>query len=695
MTRKGRSQLFIFLLCVGAIVAFHAFGYIGHYGYDDLHYAELANDFRNGKIDYNDHFSFRTPVIALTALSYSLFGISDFASALPAMLISVMILFLVLRLLKNRDNKTLITGLALTTLSGWFLFYSDKLMPDVYVALSVIAALYVIHQYRFRTKSRPVVLYSLGLSLALLFGFMSKGTIILILPLLVYYFIADMVQKKNISFWLFNILTGLAVITLYFLAVKLITGDVFKRFEAITSNSYLNLCSYDQQSFAILLKRISYQFFELIIYQGMATGFIFVIAYFLQRKAGRYFKMEDSFSFWMTSGLILLLSSNFMSISFTSYSPMCLDPRHYLFIIPVVSIPASMVINEYIETKKHKFLIISIAGIIAVLSVFLPVKYFLQQYTPLFALLVVYAFLRKSRFNQHLFVILLMVILSVRPLAMIKYAQKVDYRKQKEIFTKTVLNAQDSTLVITNDVQKRWARYFQNFKSNEPVRIINYNDFESYPADDRKKLLYLSWYTRYLSKMAIHDLPLYAQNILNGIKPVYEDEKLNLLVYDMSDFSDASQKGDVLVHSVNDFEQVYPHWNQNDGHLTRDVVYKGDAGIRVKRYSATFVYPVDSLPLDEISQLMISCNLFCNVKDKTKAEIVISIENADGTYVWNGVKINKYIKAYSNWWPVQHEISVNVGELKENSTLKIFIWNKDNQEAFIDDFDVKIFGRTD
>ena len=87
-----KKQILIFMLFVGVLILYHVFGYIGHYGYDDMQYAKLANDFKNGIIDYSDHFSFRTTLLVLTSLSYSIFGVSDFASSLPAILISILIL---------------------------------------------------------------------------------------------------------------------------------------------------------------------------------------------------------------------------------------------------------------------------------------------------------------------------------------------------------------------------------------------------------------------------------------------------------------------------------------------------------------------------------------------------------------------------------------------------------------------------
>ena len=342
----SKKYVLILLIFVLIFLAHHPLGYIGHYGYDDLHYAKLACDFKNGIIDFGDHYSYRASLILFTSLSYFLFGISDLTSSLPAILISVLILIILFQLLKNKGYKTLIIGLSLTTFSDWFIFYSDKLMPDIYISFSVLTALTVIHKFNYGSRKNRPLAYSILLSMALLFGFLSKGTIVLIIPVLVYYIILDALYKRNLKFWRYFFFSGSAILLLYFFIIWLVTGDFLKRFEAIANNSYINLCSYDKEPFGIVLERIPFGFFELIGAQALATGFIFVVASLLGKGSLRYYlKLNDSFSFWMVSSVILLLSSNFMTISLTSYSPMCLDPRHYLFMVPVVSIPAATVIN--------------------------------------------------------------------------------------------------------------------------------------------------------------------------------------------------------------------------------------------------------------------------------------------------------------------------------------------------------------
>ncbi|RLD65077.1 MAG: hypothetical protein DRI98_15030, partial [Bacteroidetes bacterium] len=402
------SLLLIYIIIVGL---YHFFGYTGHFGFDDLHYAELASGLLNGSLNYEDHYAYRIPVIFLSSLFYGIFGISDFSSSMPALLITFTILIIVFSILRYQGPAVTIIGLSLCTFSNWFIFYSDKLMPDIYVALSVISALAIINRYKYKSDKSRTALYAFLLALSLLFGFMSKGTIVLVIPLLIYLIITDIILKRDLKFWVYSSISGIGLLALYFFFIWIFTGDLMKRFDAIAHNSYLNLCSYDQQSLRILLKRVFLGFFELSIFQSLATGFILVFAILFQRKSLRFFRLNDSFSFFLASAVILFLSSSFMTISPTAYAPMCLDPRHYLFLIPVVAIPASKIISDFFTYKKAAIQIIIALFCITLISFFLQGSIFWKLYLPLFALFTFYYFTGIKKQFQHLFIILFAAIL--------------------------------------------------------------------------------------------------------------------------------------------------------------------------------------------------------------------------------------------------------------------------------------------
>jgi 4-amino-4-deoxy-L-arabinose transferase-like glycosyltransferase len=692
MNRDKIRAYFILLIYIILVILYHLLGYTGHFGFDDIHYAELAADLLKGSVNYEDHYAYRFPVVFFTAFFYWIFGISDFSSSLPALMVTIIILIIVFKILREQGARAIIIGLSLCTFSNWFLFYSDKLMPDIYVALSVIWALAIIHHYKYKSNKRKTALSGFLFAFSLLFGFMSKGTIVLVLPLLLFLFISDIIKKRDLKFWGYSLISGIGLLIIYLFVIWILTGEVLKRFEVIADNSYLNLCSYDQQSLSILLKRVFLGFFELSIFQSLATGFIFVFAYLFQRKGLRYFKLEDSFSFFLVSAMILFLSANFMTISSTSYAPMCLDPRHYLFLVPVVAIPASKIIADYIESKQAAFQIIIALFCITLISFFLQGSTFWKLYLPLFGLFTIYFFTGIKNQFQHLFIILFAAILLLVPMDMISYAQRVKYRKQRELVVDQVLENNKECTIITNEVQKRLLSYYGSFEEEDAMRFLSYEEFEADTAIDGKKLMLLNWYTRYLSGLELSDLPYFARNISPLNKIVFESKDPDLSIYEMSELHYPDKSENPLLYTFNDFENPVPFWNQNNQDFSREIKYAGVKSNQVIEYSATFEYPLDSLLTTDTQSLLIQCSLYCYAEDKTESTIIISFENGSDTYFWKAHRINRYLKAYSNWWPLTFDVTIPQKELKSGSMLKVYVWNNDSPEVYIDNFRINIFG---
>lgn len=689
MNKNRIASPSILLVFTTIVWLYHFFGYAGHFGFDDLHYAELASELLNGNLNIEDHYAYRIPVILSTSLSYLFFEISDFSSSLPALLITFTILLIVFNILRYQGPAVTIIGLSLLTFSNWFLFYSDKLMPDIYVALSVIWALAIINRYKYKSDKSRTALYAFLLAFSLLFGFMSKGTIVLIVPLLIYMIITDIILKRDLKFWVYSSISGIGLLALYFFIVWILTGDLMKRFDAIAHNSYLNLCSYDQQSLRILLKRIFLGFFELSIFQSLATGFIFVFAFLFQRKSLRYFKLNDSFSFFLVSAVILFLSSSFMTISPTTYAPMCLDPRHYLFLIPVVVIPASKIIRDFITYKKAAIQIIIALFCITLISIFLQGSGFWKLYLPLLGLFTFYYFAGIKKQFQHLFIILFAAILLLIPIEMIIYAQQVKYRKQRKLITEHVLEKYRDYTIITNEVQKRLLGYYTGFDKDQSNRFLSYKEFEADTATVGTKLLLLNAHSRYLSGMSQNDLPYYARHISQNNEPVFENKELNIALYELTEFTIPERSQSLLLSSLNDFEKAVPFWQQNEQDLSTDIKYDGAKSNRVTQFSSTFEYPLDSLLLEDSHGVLVHCKLFFYAEDKTSAKLIVSLENMEGAYFWKALELDKYIEAYSNWWPVSFNVTIHPEDFRSESSLKVYVWNTGKQTVYIDNFGIK------
>ncbi len=690
MSRKQVAYL-IFVAHLLFVLLYHGIGYLGHFGYDDLTYAKLAHGLNQGITDFSDHFSFRFPLLWLTALSYQFFGVNDLASAIPSFLITGAILGFVFKILFPYGNRTLIIGLSLACFSQWMMFYSDKIMPDIYVALSVLASLYFIYKEKFISSENRSVVNGFLLSSAFLFGFATKGTIVLFVPILIILFFIDLLKKRQLKFWLSAAISMGCLLAIYLGYIWQLTGEPLTRFSVITDNSYLNFCSYDQQSTLVLLKRIGYQFFELIFINNMLTGYVFLLGFLFRKNILQTFKMENAFSFFYIVAILLLLSANFMTISFSSYVPMCLDVRHYLFIPPVVAIPAAIIIDKFIANKKGAFGIVGMALVLAILSYGKPEMIFWTQYFPLFGLLVLWTLVKKEK-HDKIFIGLLIGVLLLPVIRTIKYARSIDFRTQSEILKEEIFDQYDAAYIITNPAQVHLGNYYNAFGAYGHYTFLRYGQFNPDTLDNRKKLLFLNWYPRFLSNINYESLPYYVRNIDPQNKLLYENKKLNVYLYEFNKITIPTASENVLLKSQHDFESITPdYWNENLEQRIETIRHHGNYAHQPAEFSTTFMAELQNFINDNTTQLSIHTEVFTYWTKETSAQLVISIEDRNGkSYFWKGKNIQSSIQAYSNWWPVDFKVETTLKDIPSDALLKVFVWNKEKSEAYLDDFRIEI-----
>ena len=690
MSRKQVAYL-IFAAHFLIVLLYHAIGYLGHFGYDDLVYAKLAHGLNQGMTNFSDHFSFRFPLIWLTALSYQILGVNDLASAIPSFLITGLILGILFKILFPYGNRTLTIGLSLACFSQWMIFYSDKIMPDIYVALSVLASLYFIYKEKFIHREHKSMINGCLLSGAFLFGFATKGTIILFVPVLVILFLVDVFNKRQFKFWLAAAVSMVILIAIYLGYIWQLTGAPFTRFSVIAENSYLNFCSYDQQSTMVLLKRIGYQFFELIFINNMLTGYIFLLGFLFRKNIGKTFKMETPFSFFYFAAILLLLSANFMTISFSDYVPMCLDIRHYLFIPPVVAIPAAIIINKFITNKEGAIGIVLIAFILVVLSYGKPELIFWTQYFPLFGLLSLWMFV-KNKAQHKIFTGLLLLTLLLPAIRSVKYARSIDFRTQREILKKEIFDRYDTAYIITSPAQSNLGNYYNAFGDYGDYTFLPYGQFDPDTLKNRTELLLINWYPRFLSNISYESLPYYVRNIDAENKLLYDYKSLGIYLYELNKITSPAASGQLLLKSQQNFESTTPtSWSEDFQERTNFTKHNGNYAQQLAEYSTTFTVPLKDFTNQNTTQLSIHSEAFTYWTQATTAQLVITIEAENGkNYFWKGKNIQSSIQAYSNWWAVDFSVEVSLKNIPLDARLKIFIWNKEKSEGYVDDFTVEI-----
>ena len=689
--KPNNLKVLILLFFFGFILIYHFYGYMGHYGYDDIHYAKLAKQLSEGHLNLlTDQYAYRWTIVGLTAISYTLFGMNDNSSAIIPILITFITLLLVYKFSDKQKFGVLMLAIALYSLNNPIFLYSNKLMPDIYVALSIFASIFIIYHYKFNSDKNKTFLYAFLLSLSLFFGFISKGTIILFSPVLIYLIVIDIIKKREIKFWVFSATISLFLIIIYFSIIKILTGNIFQRFDAITINSYLNPYSYDFLPAKFLLERISYKLILNFIKANMFTAFIFIIPLFFSIKFKNLLKLSNPYYFLLGVFVVLFLSSNFMTISYTDYVPMSIDARHYLFLIPLASVIAAPVIYNYFNAKKYKNYILIISLIVTSIALLNNYKSAHLTYLPTFILIFIrYCLPTNISKLKNIFLLIFVAVLFIAPVNMIKYAKSTKYDVQKNLIKDKFYNINKKSVIITNDVQKRFAQYYLEFDTTQNAKFIKYDEISDYKFDKNCNIFLLkNFHTRFLSGMSNNDLPTFAKIIPNKFKKIFEDGFIQL--YQINNISDLNV-GKIIFNSFNDFEKKYKYWKINNKIIVHNTTHSGNNAnyIKAKAYSASLILPYNLINSDTTKDMIINAKVWCDRIQNANAQLVISIEDKGKSIYWQGVEIKKYTRIVNEWRPakIERKLPCNINP---NSLIKIYVWNYSDNDMIIDDFEVSV-----
>jgi len=687
--KETLAKYLVLVLFVSVIFIFHHWGYIGHYGFDDMEYAEQAHNLEQGRIDFSNHYSYRWVITFPTALSYKLFGISDFSSALPGMILGSLILAMVFVMVYRQNMLVITMALALATLTNWNLFYTDKLMPDIHLTFAITAIILSIWAFRFRNPGQQNWLFALWLSLSFFVGFLAKETIVFVIPFLLILFLVDVIQKRYIRFWLFSGLFTALLFAGYFLLIATLTGSPDARFTAIAAGSYLNRCSYGQQPVSFLLRRIGYEFFEMMIKQGMFVGLGIMIAACIDKMEWKLFSPKNETGFFLFTSVLLVLSSNFLTISLKFYNPLCLDPRHYLFLIPILAIVSAYYLNDWLQQKKKALLLIVIFVVLTFVSFHSNKKIAEQLYIPLLASIGLWTILPKGIKNiRWAFVLVFVGILTITPWQTIKYAAKINYNQQKEDAIHFLTNTSGKAIIITDNVEQRLLRYYDQFDKDSRFTFLNFAEADSTELSSNQPIyLVMNNYTQGLSATSTEQLPIYARINFKGKHLIFDDSIIPFKIFRLDDIQAEFQQVPVFS-TINTFESPVANWKQDSAQLINQYAFQGKTCYRVPKYSATFEYSMDSLK--KSGNLNIELSVYLKSLETTTAKLVISIDTPEGSTFWKSYNIDSSIKSYGAWWPLHMNEIIEESTLKKSSILKVYVLNEESNELYLDDFKVTI-----
>lgn len=678
------------VLSFAIIVLFiiYNFGNSGHYGYDDMNYARIANNINQGETDYSDHYTYRWALTYPTALSYKIFGINDFASSLPSILYASLLFALIYLSIRKEKIGAVIVTFSLAIFSNWNLVYSIKLMPDIAITFSIVALVVVLFLQKFKKGEKKDVLYATLLSISFLIGFLAKGTIILALPLLGYFAIYDIIKKQNLKFWISAAAITSVLFLCYLFFIEYLTGNLTGRFNAIASNSYLNKCSFDQQPISFLIKRISFDFFDMIIKQGMAIPAIFLIAILSTSKKHKLWSHNSELSFFTLAALLLWLSSNFMTISFTHYNPLCIDPRHYLFIIPITAIAVGYSFKDIKESNSYQLIFAIGMLIIAIATLLTKQKMAFTLYLPIAILAILYYLLPKTKSILILCLTAFTLILGNSVLGHITYAKKVNFPLQRQLSAQFLEKIQPNSVVISDEVQKRFNKYFLAFKYSDSLKFLNFDEAKNDTTLEGSNLYVIdNKFTQYLSGLRKQDLPNYLKISDTTQTEITSSTKIPFKIIKIASLQQNSYL-ELVLNSKNNLEKTDSLWVLNLADKSKEEACSKPYSNKVNQYSSTFKYNIPE-HLRE-NNIHVNVGLNVNLVGNCEGFVVVSLEDENGIILYEQYNVTDKIKAFGNWKAITFGVLFNKEQLKTDSFIKVYVVNNNQEEMYIDDFEVEI-----
>jgi 4-amino-4-deoxy-L-arabinose transferase-like glycosyltransferase len=695
MYKNRHLEIILLVFSFLFILFHHLWGYGGHFGWDDMEYANLSHQWATGTFHLSDnHFSYRLPIIVLSGISYKLFGVNDFSSALPAMLITMFILSLVYWVVRKRDSRIVVTAILITLLMPSFLFYSDKIMADIYVAAGIFVAFATLHFYRFEYR-RFTLFFSLLFSCSLLFAFITKEVVVLVFPVLLVLFISDLLKKRFLKFWLLAILSGIFVLAAYHLIILHKTGSLFSRYTAIEINSYLNPCSYEYLPFYHTLQRIGYEFWVEILIGSMLVALVFLIPSFSKIKRFGFSKAE---TFWVSISALMLLSANFMTKSYNAYSPMCIDIRHYLFLVPVLAVAAAPNVIRFFYSEKKSWFVPVFATLlfaVAMLEVdLLSVKATLVFYACLVIILWTTKLFntKKIRFSDSMW-ILFLAIWFIVPFTQMAFDRNNGFKYIKPYVENHFKTAHESTIVLTDPVMKRIADYYMNWDSSH-VRFINERSYNiPYLHEAKRYWVYQNGLTWWLSKFTKPDPMLTWYLTKPYILPV--NSFYDNILYRIAQ-PEKMWRPTLKIVYYNDMEWNYlPHFSMDNSKKDSICVHSGKYAyvLHPQGFSPTFILPLVHLLTDYSTKFEVKLSAFVYAPSNQMTSLVVSIEDTLGkTIIWLGKPLKEIIKPKKQWQKVDMTASYETKPETNKFKLKVYLWNNDTSTVWVDDMKITITG---
>src|SRR5690606_37645583 len=138
------------------------------------------------------------------------------------------------------------------------------------------------------------------------FGFLTKETILYILPFYLLVLINDMRFKHHSVFWISAGVTFTLSAGLYLGLYKYFTGNFLYRFDVIHEGHYVSAYSYYDKPLEYTLRRISYEPLFMLISSELFIPLALAMPVLVRLRIRDFFSMDKTEKFWGILSLLLL-----------------------------------------------------------------------------------------------------------------------------------------------------------------------------------------------------------------------------------------------------------------------------------------------------------------------------------------------------------------------------------------------------
>ncbi|OEK04449.1 glycosyltransferase family 39 protein [Roseivirga misakiensis] len=341
--------------------------------WDDYTYLNFADQINKGTFEITtNHFTSRIGLLYPVAWLTDVFGVNEYTAALYPFLCSLIMLNLFFWVGERYGHWIgLMTGFLLLV-DYHTITFTTHLFPEMPVALGVFGALFCYDIVNRREGDYRLLAL---LTAALIYGaFIIKTSMFIVGPLFVYLVINDFLRRRNKGYWYITVSLLLFFFLIHGFWYKEMFGDFFYRFNNISDNHEPTVKTFFDKDATQLIKRLTYLPFLAFLRGGffIPLGFALPAIFSIKRSDWNLDKPEK---LWTVSAILIFVSWWFISTNWKYYSPMPVETRHIMFVIPILLMAGAYYWSEKelfqkLISGKAKWFIVAVLLVIPVYKIF-------------------------------------------------------------------------------------------------------------------------------------------------------------------------------------------------------------------------------------------------------------------------------------------------------------------------------------